>query len=1224
MVFAFSLYTLKIQAQTIASGTASGTITGCVGSPSISPNIQQFTVTGSSLTAGITATAPANFEVSAAANNGYSNTVTLVQTGGAVNSVLYVRSATSAGTGSISGNVQLTSLGAATKDVAVHGTVNALPTVDAVPGQILSNGELTTPINFTGTGKAFSWTSNTPGIGIPASGMGNIPSFAAINTGSSPITATFTVTPVPAGFIYTANNNGNSVSVINSGDNSIVATIPVGQNPIRTIVSPDGTRIYVMNGGGNSVSVIDWLTNTVIATIPVGQSPVYMSMSPDGSWIYVSNSGSNNLTAISTITNTAVATVPVDLAPSVSAISPDGKHCYVASLFSGNISVINTQANLIEATISNINNVTDMQLSLDGSRLYITSAALNKVVVINTATNALVTSVPVGNFPLGPSLSADGQHLYVPSEYDGTVTVINTSTWAIEETIPVGAFSMGSVITPDGKFVYSVGHISQTVSVINTLNNSVVATIPVPGLLGPPSISSDGSRIYIPDDGNNTIHVINTLTNTLIATAPVGANPILYNNSISKGNGCSGTPVTFTITVNPQVPVITASGAPASLNTVFGTASTSTSFTVSGTNLPAGILVTPPPGFEVSINNSTFSSTVTIGSAGDIASTTVYIRLTSVDNAASYSGNIVLSGGAGVANVNVPMPNSIIGPAPVTITGNYGKYYGDVLTDYTLYYNDPIVKFNPAGLKNGNTFNSMELKFGAGAAANSPAGMYSGSLIVSAFTGGNGYLPGNYVFTYMPVDVVVIPAPLTIAAKNIDKPYGTTLTDLPAATDFDQTGIKNSETVGSVRITYGTGAAATAPTGVYSGSVTASNAAGGTFSPSNYDIRYVPANITVGAAPAPAITVTGPLSPVNTIYGTPSNATTFNLSGTNLTNVVNITAPLGFEVSGDNITFNNITGVGGSGGFNNIPIYIRLSKLTPVGTYSGNVLLNSAGAAPVTITMPNSTVTPALLTIYITNVNKTYGDAIAGSSASTLFIPQGLQNGESVGSITTTYIPDAASANSPVGVYADAINGSLPTGGTFNAGNYSITYIAGHISIGRAALTIIADDKTRVYGEANPVFTYHYTGFVNNEDEAQLTTLPVLTTTATAASAVGSYPITASSAIANNYTIAYVPGTLTISPAPVVPPAELVIPNTFSPNNDGVNDTWNLPALAAFPKCRVNIFNRYGTNVFTAIGYKTPWDGKYKGANLPTGVYYYVINPENVKNIVSGYVTLLR
>jgi gliding motility-associated-like protein len=56
----------------------------------------------------------------------------------------------------------------------------------------------------------------------------------------------------------------------------------------------------------------------------------------------------------------------------------------------------------------------------------------------------------------------------------------------------------------------------------------------------------------------------------------------------------------------------------------------------------------------------------------------------------------------------------------------------------------------------------------------------------------------------------------------------------------------------------------------------------------------------------------------------------------------------------------------------------------------------------------------------------------------------------------------------------------------------------------------------------------------------------------------------------------------------------------------------------------VNIFNRYGTIVFTAIGYKTAWDGKYKGANLPTGVYYYVINPENVKNIVSGYVTLLR
>ena len=69
-----------------------------------------------------------------------------------------------------------------------------------------------------------------------------------------------------------------------------------------------------------------------------------------------------------------------------------------------------------------------------------------------------------------------------------------------------------------------------------------------------------------------------------------------------------------------------------------------------------------------------------------------------------------------------------------------------------------------------------------------------------------------------------------------------------------------------------------------------------------------------------------------------------------------------------------------------------------------------------------------------------------------------------------------------------------------------------------------------MYGQANPALTVSYSGFVNGDTPASLTTVPTVTTTATTTSPVGSYPITASGAVDPNYTISYVAGTLTISP----------------------------------------------------------------------------------------------
>jgi gliding motility-associated-like protein len=85
-----------------------------------------------------------------------------------------------------------------------------------------------------------------------------------------------------------------------------------------------------------------------------------------------------------------------------------------------------------------------------------------------------------------------------------------------------------------------------------------------------------------------------------------------------------------------------------------------------------------------------------------------------------------------------------------------------------------------------------------------------------------------------------------------------------------------------------------------------------------------------------------------------------------------------------------------------------------------------------------------------------------------------------------------------------------------------------------------------------------------------------------------------------------------------------VIPNAFSPNGDGINDTWNITYLNSYPGCTVDVFDRYGQPVFRSEGYEVPWNGTLKGKQLGVGVYYYIINPKNGLKPVSGSVTILR
>ncbi|WP_242922493.1 gliding motility-associated C-terminal domain-containing protein [Pontibacter liquoris] len=85
----------------------------------------------------------------------------------------------------------------------------------------------------------------------------------------------------------------------------------------------------------------------------------------------------------------------------------------------------------------------------------------------------------------------------------------------------------------------------------------------------------------------------------------------------------------------------------------------------------------------------------------------------------------------------------------------------------------------------------------------------------------------------------------------------------------------------------------------------------------------------------------------------------------------------------------------------------------------------------------------------------------------------------------------------------------------------------------------------------------------------------------------------------------------------------LKIPNAFSPNGDGVNDTWHVGGITEFPGVKLEVFTRWGNKIFESDSYQNEWDGTYRGSRLPENTYMYIFTLPS-KRQITGYVNLVQ
>lgn len=296
-------------------------------------------------------------------------------------------------------------------------------------------------------------------------------------------------------FVYTADADSDSVTVIDAATNTVVETIMVGDEPRNPAVGPGGARVYVPNRHDDDVTVINGSTNTVLTTIEDSDfdEPYSAAVSPDGTLVYVVNkegggSSTGSLTVINGSNNTVIETVD--------------DPCYVSPEW-----VVFNPA---------------------GTRAYAVSRQGDNVCVIDTSNHSVIDSVAVGGQPRSAVVTCDGAFVYVANNA-GSVSKIRTSDNTVVDTLPFTGSPRNLAITPDCTKIY-VPLQNATVGLIRTANDAT-STIPVPNgdsTYGA-AVIANGTLAYITDEDDNEVEVIDVATDTVLTGTglpiPAGSTP---------------------------------------------------------------------------------------------------------------------------------------------------------------------------------------------------------------------------------------------------------------------------------------------------------------------------------------------------------------------------------------------------------------------------------------------------------------------------------------------------------------------------------------------------------------------------------------------------------------------------------------------------------------------------------------------------------------------------
>jgi uncharacterized repeat protein (TIGR01451 family) len=748
------------------------------------------------------------------------------------------------------------------------------------------------------------------------------------------------------------------------------------------------------------------------------------------------------------------------------------------------------------------------------------------------------------------------------------------------------------------------------------------------------------------------------LCSPVICTPPSGAFFPVGTVAVNCTNA-NGISRSFLVTVVDAEPPVISTPANITVNVDHNSPMTNVAFTVTATDnctSPVTNLVSTPPSGSTffagvttvtntavdnagNVSQSTFTVTVLTtnappaaqnqgGTIPEGASTNLVVTASDVDD-----GNLVYAiltgtahGSLGALNpttgaVTYSAPTNYVGLDAFTFTAFDGSLYATGTVSLVV---TPTVQWTPLSpITYGTPLGSNQLDATSTAPGTYVYAPASGAVLpVGTNTIGVVFTPAdtNYLALTQSVQILVVPATLTVSPDNKTRPYAQ---PNPALT-YSVVGFVNGEnaSVISGAPALSTTANLSSPMGTFPIS-----AAQGTLAASNYTFTYGSGALTVTAG-SDAVNWT-PLSPI--VYGTPLGANQLDATatvagsfaysptngavlpvGTNTldlvftpddTNypVVNLSVPLLVDAATLTVTADNLSRqyalpnpvlTGSITGLQNgdaiTAVYATTATISsPIGTYP---------IVPSLVDSSNQLVNYTVVTNSGTLTVTAGSDAVNWTPASP--ITYGTPLGASQLNATAT-VPGTFAYSPASGAVLPAGMNTLSVVFTPTDTNYPVVNLSVPLAVNPATLTITPDNKTRAYAQPNPALTYNVSGFVNGENASVISGAPALATTANLASSMGIYPINSAQGtlVASNYTFTYGSGTLTVtagSDAVNWTPLSPIVYGTPLGTNQ-LNATATVPGAFAYSPANGAVLLA-GTNTLSVAF--TPTDTNYPVVNL--------------------------
>lgn len=267
--------------------------------------------------------------------------------------------------------------------------------------------------------------------------------------------------------------NVDNILVTELPANSVIATPEVGDGPTAVVISSDGTRAYVANTDGDTITVLDGVDGTMVRTIEVGDQPVALALNSTGSVLYVGTAGDNSVVAIDTTTWAVGDPVVVPGAPTGIAVSAGDDKVFVTDA-SDTLTMIDVATG--ETTSFNVDPL-GLALSPDNRYLYLANSAEQALTIFDLQNPAgSHPNIGVGGTPSG--VVVIGDKVYVTVTDTDKVAIIDRANNNAITFVDVGDQPRGIDVTDDGR-VYVANFGSDNVAIIDTANNNAVSFVDV-------------------------------------------------------------------------------------------------------------------------------------------------------------------------------------------------------------------------------------------------------------------------------------------------------------------------------------------------------------------------------------------------------------------------------------------------------------------------------------------------------------------------------------------------------------------------------------------------------------------------------------------------------------------------------------------------------------------------------------------------------------------------